>query len=72
MLFAIGSVTCSKIHDLNEDCFVSKVVDPKKLGKPDEVSSPFELSDGVDDSHVYLMDLIDEARDIPDKRRMCK
>lgn len=52
--------------------FVAKVANYKKWGEPDEDNDgePFEPSDGLDDSHSCLMDLIDEAREImaPDQR----
>lgn len=44
--------------------FAQKVSLLKKWGEPDEDGEPFEPSDGVDDSHSCLMDLIDEARDL--------
>jgi hypothetical protein len=44
--------------------FVSKVANLKKRGEPDKEGKPFEPSDGIDDSHSCLMDLIDDARDI--------
>lgn len=46
------------------DTFVERVAALKKWGEPDEDGEPFEPSDGVDDSHSCLMDLIDEARGI--------
>ncbi|MFC1337424.1 MAG: hypothetical protein G8D89_16330 [gamma proteobacterium symbiont of Clathrolucina costata] len=46
------------------DNFTRKVAGLKQWGEPDEEGNPFEPSDGVDDSHSCLMDLIDEAREI--------
>lgn len=54
--------------------FVKHIASLKKWGEPDENGKPFEPSDGLDDSHSCLMDLIDEARvisthaskDVPD------
>lgn len=54
--------------------FVKRIASLKKWGEPDENGKPFEPSDGLDDSHSCLMDLIDEARvisthaskDVPD------
>jgi len=53
---------------------VKRIASLKKWGEPDENGKPFEPSDGLDDSHSCLMDLIDEARvisthaskDVPD------
>ena len=44
------------------DTFVERVAALKKWDEPDEDGEPFEPSDGLDDSHSCLMDLIDEAR----------
>ena len=44
------------------DAFVERVAALKKWDEPDEDGEPFEPSDGLDDSHSCLMDLIDEAR----------
>ena len=46
------------------DAFVERVAALKKWDEPDEDGEPFEPSDGLDDSHSCLMDLIDEARGI--------
>lgn len=43
---------------------LEKIAAFKKWGEPNDDGEPFEPSDGVDDSHVCLMDLIDEARAI--------
>jgi hypothetical protein len=51
---------CSAPSDLL--AFVEKVSCLKKWGEMDDEGQPFEPSDGVDDSHSCLMDLIDEAR----------
>lgn len=44
--------------------FAQRISLLKKWGEPNENGEPFEPSDGVDDSHSCLMDLIDEARDL--------
>lgn len=44
--------------------FVKRIASLKKWGEPDENGNSFEPSDGLDDSHSCLMDLIDEARGI--------
>lgn len=44
--------------------FVQRVAGLLKFGEPDEDGEPFDPSDGVDDSHCCLMDLIDEAREL--------
>lgn len=43
---------------------LEKIATLKKWGEADENGEPFEPSDGADDSHECLMDLIDEAREI--------
>lgn len=44
--------------------FVKRIASLKKWGEPDENGNSFEPSDGLDDSHSCLMELIDEARGI--------
>ena len=53
-------------HGRKALAFVEKVASLKKWGEPDPGNDdePFEPSDGLDDSHDYLMGLIDMARDI--------
>lgn len=44
--------------------FVERVAGLKKWDEPDENGEPFEPSDGLEDSHSCLMDLIDNARSL--------
>lgn len=44
--------------------FVERVAELKKWGEPDSEGKAFEPSDGLEDSHTCLMDLIDDARDV--------
>lgn len=43
---------------------VKKIAAMKMWGEPDEDGKPFEPSDGLEDSHSALMELIEEARGI--------
>lgn len=61
---ALGETETKKEEAAKALAFVRKVAELKKWGELDEEGEPFEPSDGVEDSHDCLMDLIDEARDI--------